>query len=960
MEPKKIVIIGAAEHNLKNINVEIPRNSLTVITGLSGSGKSTLAFDTLYAEGQRRYVESLSAYARQFLEQMPKPHVERIEGLSPAIAIEQKSVSKNPRSTVATVTEIYDYLRLLYANLGTPHCYKCGKPITRQTVQQIVDRILALPNGTRLMILAPIVRGRKGEYSELLKKAERDGFTRVKVDGHLYEFSEGLPSLNKQVKHNISIVVDRVMAEPEAKNRLTESVELALKKAEGLAAIEIMDESVSRAEILSALSSSGLSGREFLFSENFACIDCGVSIEEIAPRLFSFNSPYGACPVCKGLGHLQEIDENLVVPDKSLSLAGGALHPWSSREDSWTFTWLKAVADHYGIDVNVPWYKIPRRSQKVLLYGTGGDTVQVRFESERGIRYHERIAYEGVIPNLQRRYRETASDYIREWISTYFAENPCAACNGERLRPEALAVHLDGKNISEITHLTVSGAMDFVQNLPLSPKQREIGYQILKEITQRLGFLVNVGLDYLTLDRPAATLAGGESQRIRLATQIGSQLTGVLYILDEPSIGLHQRDNRRLLETLLKLRDLGNTVIVVEHDEQTIRTADYVVDLGPGAGKHGGHVVCSGPPEGMIGCPESITGRYLAGLESIPVPHTRRKPTDGRSVWVRGAKEHNLKDIDVEFPLGLFICISGVSGSGKSTLLLDILDRALAKILYKRSESAGKHRCIDGVSNLERVINVNQSPIGRTPRSNPATYTKTFDLIRDLFAQIPEARMRGYTPGRFSFNVKGGRCEACQGAGVIQIEMHFLPDVFIECEACRGKRFNRETLEIYYKGKNIDDILNMTVREALEFFYHIPPVREKLQTLDDVGLSYITLGQRATTLSGGEAQRVKLSRELSKRSTARTLYILDEPTTGLHFDDIKKLLNVLNRLVDMGSTVIVIEHNMDVLKCADWIIDLGPEGGEAGGLVVAKGRPEDIVRHPHSYTGKFLKRVLSK
>ncbi len=962
MSVKNLIVVGAAEHNLKNVNVEIPRNTLTVITGLSGSGKSSLAFDTIYAEGQRRYVESLSAYARQFLEQMPKPHVDHIEGLSPAIAIEQRAVSKNPRSTVATVTEIYDYVRLLYANLGTPHCPECGKPISRQTVQQIVDRVLELPEGTRLMVLAPIVRGRKGEYGELLKKAQKDGFTRVKIDGSLYEFAEELPRLNKHRKHRISIVVDRIIVEPDVKNRLTESVELALKKSDGLVKIEV----VSYPE--GAKPPDGK--REFIYSENFACIECGVSIEEIAPRLFSFNSPYGACPVCKGLGHLQEIDEDLIVPDKSLSVVEGAIQPWSGifyrhdrnflREGSWTFTWIKSVADHYGIDLYKPWKRLPRRHQKILLYGTDGEVVPVHYESERGIRREHNVEFEGVIPNLRRRFRETSSDYIREWIMSYLSDSLCPACNGDRLRPEALAVRLNSTNITEFTHLTVNEALAFLDALPLTAKQRKIGQQILKELHSRFTFLKNVGLDYLTLDRPAATLSSGEGQRIRLATQIGSQLVGVLYILDEPSIGLHQRDNRRLIATLKRMRDLGNTVIIVEHDENTIRSADYVIDLGPGAGRLGGDVVYAGPPAKIIECDASITGRYLAGRDIIPVPQKRRKPKPGRSLWVRGATEHNLKNIDVELPLGLFICITGVSGSGKSTLLLDILYRALARRFYKSGERPGAHRSIEGAKFLDRVINVNQSPIGRTPRSNPATYTKTFDPIRALFAQLPESRMRGYKPGRFSFNVKGGRCEACEGAGVIRIEMHFLPDVYVECEACRGKRFNRETLEITYKGKTIDDVLNMTVREALEFFHNIPPIRRKLQTLDDVGLSYITLGQRATTLSGGEAQRVKLSRELSKKNTGRTLYILDEPTTGLHFDDIKKLLNVLNRLVDTGSTVIVIEHNLDVIKSADWIIDLGPEGGDAGGRIVVAGPPKKVARSKKSYTGKFLKQVLRK
>jgi len=952
MTSKNILIYGAAEHNLKNINVEIPRNSLTIITGLSGSGKSSLAFDTIYAEGQRRYVESLSAYARQFLEQMPKPHVEHIEGLSPAIAIEQKSVSKNPRSTVATVTEIYDYLRLLYANIGTPHCPKCGKQIARQTVQQIVDQVLLLPQGTRLMLLAPVVRGRKGEYDDLLKKAERDGFTRVKIDGSLYEFSEGLPRLKKHQKHHISIVVDRITVEQDAKNRITDSVELALKKAEGIMAVEIVSYPKE--------AKSAPREKEFLFSENFACIECGVSIEEIAPRLFSFNSPYGACPECKGLGHLQEIDEDLVAPDRTMSLSEGALHPWPQNEDSWMFTWLKSVADHYKIDLDMPWYKIPRSLQKIILYGTGGEGVSVSFKSEKGYRYHDHLPFEGVIPHLRRRFHETSSDYIRDWISTYFSDRPCQACKGARLKPEALAVRINKRNISEFTRSTVKESLSFLEHLPLTPKQKEIGQQILKELRERLNFLMNVGLDYLTLDRTAATLSGGEGQRIRLATQIGSQLTGVIYILDEPSIGLHHRDNRRLIQTLMKLRDIGNTVIVVEHDEDTILSADYVIDLGPGAGKHGGYVVCAGPPRHIMECPESMTGLYLSGKESIPLPGRRRKPTLNYSLWIRGAREHNLKGIDVELPLGLFICITGVSGSGKSTLLLDILYQALSKKFYKRNIQPGKHKTIEGLKYLDRVIHVNQSPIGRTPRSNPATYTKVFDPIRDLYAQLPEARVRGYKPGRFSFNVKGGRCEACQGAGVIRIEMHFLPDVFVECESCRGRRFNRETLEIMFKGKNIDDVLNMTVREALEFFQNIPLVKGKLETLDDVGLSYITLGQSATTISGGEAQRVKLSRELSKRSTERTLYILDEPTTGLHFDDIKKLLKVLNKLVEGGSTVIVIEHNLDVIKCADWIIDLGPEGGDAGGELIVTGTPESVAQYEKSYTGLYLKDTLKK
>lgn len=952
MERKYITITGASEHNLKNIDVQIPRNTFCVITGLSGSGKSSLAFDTIYAEGQRRYVESLSAYARQFLEQMSKPHVDHIDGLSPAIAIEQKSVSKNPRSTVATVTEIYDYLRLLFANLGKPHCPKCGKPITRQTVQQIVDRILQLPEGARILVLSPVIRGRKGEYHTQLQQYAKEGFIRVKIDGEMHQFEDQLPKLDKYKKHDISLVVDRLVISEGIKNRLTDSVELALHKAEGLVGIEVVKTPEgSRIEE---------DQRNLLFSENFACIDCDLSIEEIAPRLFSFNSPYGACPVCKGLGHLQEIDEDLVVPDKNRSVAEGAIRTWSNKEDSWTFTWLKSVAEHYGIDIHAPWKKIPRRLQKILLYGTKGDSVNVEYSSNRGFKRQGSMPFEGVITNLRRRYRETGSTRIREWIATYFADKNCSACNGERLKPEARSVLIDGKNISQFTQLTISESLDFIKGLSFTEKEKKIGEQIMKELHQRLGFLMNVGLDYLTLDRKGATLSGGESQRIRLATQIGSQLTGVLYILDEPSIGLHQRDNRRLIDTLFQLRDIGNTVIVVEHDEETIRSADYVLDLGPGAGKHGGYLVCAGSPDDMVECKQSLTGDYMAGRKKIPIPPERRGPKKDFSVKVKKAAEHNLKNIDVEFPLGMFICLTGVSGSGKSTLLFDILGKALQQKFLRKRVHPGKHGSITGSNQLERVIEITQSPIGRTPRSNPATYTKVFDPIRNLFAQLPESRARGYKPGRFSFNVKGGRCEACGGAGVIQIEMHFLPDVYVECESCRGRRFNRETLEITYKGKTIDDVLNMTVREALEFFHKIPQIRSKLQTLDDVGLSYITLGQRATTLSGGEAQRVKLSRELSKKSTAKTLYILDEPTTGLHFDDIKKLLRVLNRLVEGGSTVIVIEHNLDVIKCADWIIDLGPEGGEKGGRIVAEGAPEKIAKNKLSYTGQFLRTMLKK
>ena len=953
-----ITVIGAAEHNLKNINVEIPRNALTVITGISGSGKSSLAFDTIYAEGQRRYVESLSSYARQFLDQLQKPHVEQITGLSPAISIEQKSVSRNPRSTVGTVTELYDYLRVLYANLGEPHCPQCGKPIARQTVQQIVDQIESWPEGTRILILAPVIRGRKGEHRQILDQAARDGFVRARVDGKMVALEEP-PKLNKRLKHTIEIVIDRLVVGPAIQSRLTDSVEIALRKAEGLLVVEEAEGEGKGAR--------GAAPRRQMFSEQFACPDCQISLDELTPRSFSFNSPYGACPKCNGLGTLPEIDERLVVPDPSLSVEEGAIVPWAGvfgrgeigerSETSWTQYMVRAVARHFGIDLTKPFGRLPKKHQQILLYGAGNEKFRVRGETKAAGRWERTIKFEGVIPNLDRRLRETDSDMIREQILAYFADTPCPECGGGRLRRESLGVTIRNKNLSQYCELSVEQARRFLEGIKWTAYERQVGGQVVKEILDRLRFMENVGLGYLTLDRRSATLAGGEAQRIRLATQIGSQLTGVLYVLDEPSIGLHQRDNHRLLDTLKALRDLGNTVIVVEHDEATIRSADYVVDLGPGAGRLGGEIVAVGPPKAIELAPRSITGRYLAGCEAIRIPD-RRRPRNQKSLVVVGAGEHNLKAIDVAIPLGLLTCITGVSGSGKSTLVNDILYNALAQRFYHSTARPGRHKRIDGVEHLDKVISVDQSPIGRTPRSNPATYTGVFSPIRDLFAQLPESRLRGYRPGRFSFNVKGGRCEACEGDGVIKIEMHFLPDVYVECEACKGRRFNRETLEVTYRGRNIADVLEMPAEEALEFFANIPAIRQKLQTLYDVGLGYIHLGQQATTLSGGEAQRIKLAKELSKRNTGRTLYILDEPTTGLHFDDIKKLLDVLNRLVDAGSTVVVIEHNFEVIKTADWIIDLGPEGGDAGGYIVAEGTPEEIARHPKSYTGVFLRKIV--
>jgi len=951
---KVISVIGAAEHNLKDINVEIPRNKLTVITGISGSGKSSLAFDTIYAEGQRRYIESLSSYARQFLDQLQKPNVEQITGLSPAISIEQKSVSKNPRSTTGTVTEIYDYLRILYANLGEPHCPRCGRPIARQTVQQIVDQVCTWPEGTRIIVLAPVVRGRKGEHRLIFEQAVREGFVRARVDGEMVELDE-VPKLDKRRNHTIEIVIDRLVIGPKIRNRLTDSVEIALRKAEGLVTIEKLAEKDGEVE-------------RRTFSEQFACPDCGISLDELTHRSFSFNSPFGACPRCNGLGTLPEVDERLVVPDPSLSIEEGAIRPWAGlfargegsgrRETPWTEQVVRAVAEHFGIDLSRPFGRLPKRHRQIILYGAGDEPIRVRGRS-RGRRWQRTVRFEGIIPSLKRRLRETDSDEVRQQILAYFADTPCPECGGGRLRRESLAVTIRGKNISELCAMSVSRARRFLEGIRWTPYEEQVGGQVIKEILDRLRFMENVGLGYLTLDRPSATLAGGEAQRIRLATQIGSQLTGVLYVLDEPSIGLHQRDNRRLLETLKALRDLGNTIIVVEHDEATIRSADYVVDLGPGAGREGGRVVAAGPPEAIETHPESLTGRYLAGRDKIPVPERRRRPNEKRLVVV-GAEEHNLKAIDVEIPLGLMVCVTGVSGSGKSTLVNDILYNALAQRFYRSTKRPGRHKRIEGVEHLDKVINVDQSPIGRTPRSNPATYTGVFTLIRQIFAQLPESRVRGYRPGRFSFNVKGGRCETCQGDGSIKIEMHFLPDVYVQCEACKGRRFNRETLEVTYRGRNIADVLDMTAEEALEFFENIPSIRQKLQTLCDVGLDYIRLGQPATTLSGGEAQRIKLARELGKRNTGRTLYLLDEPTTGLHFDDIKKLLNVLNRLVDTGSTVLIIEHNPDVIKSADWIIDLGPEGGDEGGWIVAQGPPEEVARCASSYTGELLRKILPR
>jgi excinuclease ABC subunit A len=932
-----IVIQGARQHNLKNVNLTIPRDKLVVFTGLSGSGKSSLAFDTIYAEGQRRYVESLSAYARQFLGQMDKPDVDFIGGLSPAISIDQKTTSKNPRSTVGTITEIYDYLRLLYARVGHPHCYNCGRPIAPQTVEQIVDQLLALPEGQRLQVLAPVVRGRKGEHKRLFEEIRRDGFVRVRVDGELRDIGEPI-ELDKNKKHDIEIVVDRIIVRPGVENRLADSIEIALSKAEGVVLIDTLD------------------GQEMLFSEHLACIECGISIEELSPRMFSFNTPYGACPTCDGLGTRMEISPDLVL-DKERSIADGGLIPWARTTSKWINGMLDAVCTEYGIDPKRPIGELTERQREILLWGLKDQKISFPYTNQAGRTRTFSAYFPGIIPSLERRLRESTSQYVQQEVEQYMSYIPCQDCHGARLRRESLAVTVGDRNIHEVTTLAVRDALEFFDSLALSEKEQSIAREILKEIKARLSFLANVGLDYLTLNRAAATLSGGEAQRIRLATQIGSSLMGVLYILDEPSIGLHQRDNERLLETLKNLRDLGNTVIVVEHDEETIKAADHIVDIGPGAGSHGGEIVAAGTLQDIMDCPRSITGQYLSGKKYIPIPRERRQ-CNGKYVEVLGAREHNLKNIDVKFPLGVFIGVTGVSGSGKSTLVNEILYKSLASRLHRASARPGAHEDILGIENLDKVINIDQSPIGRTPRSNPATYTGTFDAIREIFSQTPEARARGYKPGRFSFNVKGGRCEACRGDGIIEIEMHFLPDVYVPCEVCRGKRYNRETLEIRYKGKNIADVLAMRVDEALEFFKNIPKIRRKLQTLQDVGLGYMELGQPAPQLSGGEAQRVKLATELSRRSNGRTLYILDEPTTGLHADDVKKLLAVLHRLVDAGDTVVVIEHNLDVIKTADYIIDLGPEGGDQGGQVVACGTPEEIAANPASYTGGFLRKIL--
>ncbi len=939
MPSEELVVHGAREHNLKDVTVRLPRHALVCITGLSGSGKSSLAFDTIYAEGQRRYVESLSAYARQFLQMMEKPDVDSIDGLSPAISIDQKTTSRNPRSTVGTVTEIYDYLRLLYARVGRPHCPVCGRPIAGQSLEQIVDQVLRLEDGTRFTVNAPVVRDRKGEYKDVLEELRRDGFTRVKVDGEQRLLEDPI-ELDKKFKHTIEVVVDRLRMKPDLRTRLAQSIETAVALADGLVVIDVEE------------------GEPLTFSENFACPEHGVSLPELQPRIFSFNSPHGACPRCTGLGAQQEIDPDLLVPDPSLSIGEGALVPWSVGNSSFYESVIQAIADRYEIDLDKPWTELPEEQQKLFLYGTNGERVYVQYRNRMGRKRSYMLAFEGIVTSLERRYKETDSSQQRERIEEYMSFRPCPACGGARLKPEVLAVTVGDRNIHEFTQMSVSRAIEFVDSLELTEVERLIGARILKEIRERLMFLDNVGVGYLQLDRAAATLSGGEAQRLRLATQIGSQLVGVLYILDEPSIGLHQRDQARLIATLERLRDLGNTVLVVEHDEQMMRAADHLVDMGPGAGEHGGHVVAEGPAQKVARMGESITGQFLSGKRQIEVPERREE--DNGSFFVRGASMHNLKDIDVEFPVGKLICVTGVSGSGKSTLVNEIVYKALANRLHRMRVKPGAHDSVDGIECYDKVIDIDQSPIGRTPRSNPATYTDLFTSIRDLYSLTPEAKVRGYKPGRFSFNVRGGRCETCKGDGTIKIEMHFLPDVYVPCETCHGRRYNRETLEVRFKGKSIADVLEMSVEEALRFFAKIPKLRRRLQTLHDVGLDYIKLGQPATTLSGGEAQRVKLAKELSKVATGRTLYILDEPTTGLHFADVEKLLEVLQKLVDAGNTVLVIEHNLDVIKQADWVVDLGPEGGEAGGEVVAVGTPEEVADAEDSYTGRFLREVLPK
>lgn len=936
-----IIIKGAKEHNLKDINIEIPRDKLVVITGLSGSGKSSLAFDTLYAEGQRRYVESLSSYARQFLGLMEKPDVESIEGLSPAISIDQKTTSRNPRSTVGTVTEIYDYIRLLYARIGVPYCPNCGNKIEKQTIDQIIDSVMSLEEGTRIQVLAPVVRGKKGEYTKLLQDFQKEGFVRVRVDGEVYELTDDI-EIDRKKKHNIELVVDRLVVKEEIRTRLTESVETALKYANNLVVIDIPGD------------------KEILYSQNYACPDCNISIEELTPRMFSFNNPFGACPTCTGIGYLMKMDEDLIVPDKNKTLYDGIKAFGAStmkKGDTMAKMYFESIAKHYGVEIkDVPIKKLPRWFLEKILYGTGDEAIDFEYTSYAGTRKFT-SPFEGVLPTLDRRYNETKSQGMRDFYEMYMSESACQTCHGARLKKESLSVKVGDKNINELTDMSIDKIKDFLNSLQLNNKDKMIADQILKELNKRLQFLLDVGLEYLTLSRSAGSLSGGEAQRIRLATQIGSGLTGVLYILDEPSIGLHQRDNEKLLATLRKLRDLGNTVLVVEHDEDTMYAADQIIDIGPGAGVHGGKVIAQGTAEEIKLVPESITGQYLSGKKQILVPKKRRK-SNGKAIEVKGATEHNLKNINVKFPLGQFICVTGVSGSGKSTLVNEILYKTVAKEIYGSNEKPGKCKEIKGLENVDKIINIDQSPIGRTPRSNPATYTGVFDVIRDIFAATQEAKMRGYDKGRFSFNVAGGRCEACSGDGVLKIEMHFLPDIYVPCEVCKGKRYNRETLEVKYKGKTISDVLDMTVEEALKFFENIPKIKSKIQTLYDVGLGYIKLGQPSTTLSGGEAQRVKLATELSKKATGKTLYILDEPTTGLHIADVHKLVDILQRLVDTGNSIIVIEHNLDLIKTADYIIDLGPEGGEKGGQIIAVGTPEQITRNDQSYTGKFLKKYL--
>ncbi len=943
MGTERLVIHGAREHNLKNVTLDLPRDELIVFTGLSGSGKSSLAFDTIYAEGQRRYVESLSSYARQFLGQMEKPDVDFIEGLSPAISIDQKSTSRNPRSTVGTITEVYDYLRVLYARVGHPHCPNCGRPIGRQTPEQIVDQVLELPEGTRFQVLAPIVRGRKGEYGKLLAELARKGFPRARIDGEVRDLAEPI-RLAKTYKHTIEVVVDRLVAKPDIRRRVADSVETALELAEGIASIAVQTHD---------------GGEELqTFSQKLACTYDGISFDELAPRNFSFNSPYGACPTCDGLGTRLEVDPELVVPNQDLSIHEGALAPWASATLEYWNRVLDAVGETHDIDLDTPFKRLPKAQREILLYGSD-QKIHVRYKNRYGRQRSYHTTYEGVIPNVERRHQETESDTQRDKLEQFMREIPCRTCKGARLKPETLAVTIDGLNIAQLTDLSIRDTRTFIDTLELSEREQMIAERLLKEIRERLRFLVDVGLDYLSLARPAGTLAGGEAQRIRLATQIGSGLVGVLYILDEPSIGLHQRDNKRLIDTLIRLRDLGNTLIVVEHDEATILEADHIVDIGPLAGEHGGEIVYSGDLKGLLECERSITGQFLAGRRQIPTPGRRRKPTR-RRLRIEGVREHNLKNVTVDIPLGTFVCVTGVSGSGKSTLVQDVLLRALMQKVYRSRLQPGRYKKLVGWEQIDKIVDIDQSPIGRTPRSNPATYTGVFDHVRKLFAQVPEARLRGYQPGRFSFNVRGGRCENCAGDGQIKIEMHFLPDVYVTCEVCKGRRYNRETLEVKYKGRSISDVLEMSIEEALEFFQNIPVIKRHMQTLSDVGLGYVKLGQPAPTLSGGEAQRIKLSSELHKRATGNTLYVLDEPTTGLHFEDVRKLLGVLQRLVDTGNTVLVIEHNLDVIKTADHLIDMGPEGGDKGGSIVTTGTPEQVAADPASHTGRFLAEVLER